>query len=500
MPKKILVAWIGRTDLKAAAGEPNVGDGPVAQGVQASSYDAIYLLSDFPAAESKPYVDWLASRSGAAIHLRSVKLNSPINFGEIYERVVEALEAIDRRGTQLTYHLSPGTPAMASVWILLAKTTHPARLIQSSLQSGVQEADIPFDIAAEFIPKLLQQSDERLTSLAQGVPDEGAEFGSIIHRSAIMKRIIAQARRVAIRSIPVLIEGESGTGKELMARAIHKASPRADKPFISVNCGAIPSELVESEFFGHKRGAFTGAVTDRKGHFERADGGSIFLDEIGELPKAIQVKLLRTLQEGEVTPVGASEPKKIDVRVIAATNRTLINEVADGRFREDLFYRLAVAIVKLPPLRERAGDISLLIEALLQQVNDAAVAIGIKHKKLSAGAKNLMLQHAWPGNIRELLNTLQRAAVWSDDETIGLEAIRDAILLSPKASASADDVLNRPVDPGIELESLMAQVARHYIERALEHTRNNKTQAARLLGFGNYQTFTNWMNRYGVER
>ncbi len=315
-----------------------------------------------------------------------------------------------------------------------------------------------------------------------------------------MKRIIAQARRVAIRSIPVLIEGESGTGKELMARAIHKASPRADKPFISVNCGAIPPELVESEFFGHKKGSFTGAVVDRKGHFERADGGTIFLDEIGELPKAIQVKLLRTLQESEVTPIGISEPRKIDVRVVAATNRTLINEVAEGNFREDLFYRLAVAIIKLPPLRQRAGDIFLLIDVLLQYVNDAAKGIGIKHKKISASAKNLLLQHTWPGNIRELLNTLQRAAVWSDDEVIDLEAIKEAILLSPKAMPGEDGILNRPVDSGLELEALMAQVARHYIERTLAHTRNNKTQAAKLLGFGNYQTFTNWMNRYGVAQ
>jgi len=500
MPSQSLVAWIGRTDLKAAAGELDAGVGPIAQGVLAGSYDAIYLLSDFPAAEAKSYIKWLASRTGAAIHLHAVKLTSPINFGEIYEHVVEVLEAIDRRGTQLTFHLSPGTPAMASVWILVAKTTHPARLIQSSPQSGVQEADIPFDIAAEFIPKFLRQSDEQLTSLAQGTPSEDAEFSSIIHRSAVMKRVIAQARRVAIRSIPVLIEGESGTGKELMARAIHKASPRADKPFISVNCGAIPPELVESEFFGHKKGSFTGAVADRKGHFERADGGTIFLDEIGELPKAIQVKLLRTLQESEVTPIGFSEAKKIDVRVVAATNRTLINEVAEGNFREDLFYRLAVAIIKLPPLRQRAGDISLLIDVLLQHVNEAAKGLGIKHKKISASAKNLLLQHTWPGNIRELLNTLQRAAVWSDDEVIGLEAVKEAILLSPKALAGEDGILNRPVEPGLELEALMAQVARHYIERTLAHTRNNKTQAAKLLGFGNYQTFTNWMNRYGVAQ
>ena len=301
-------------------------------------------------------------------------------------------------------------------------------------------------------------------------------------------------------AFPFLIEGESGTGKELMARAIHRASPRENKPFITVNCGAIPPELVESEFFGHKKGSFTGAATDRKGHFELAHGGTIFLDEIGELPKPVQVKLLRTLQEGEVTPVGSSEAKKVDVRVVAATNLTLINEVASGNFREDLFYRLAVAIIKLPPLRERAGDLSLLIDALLKQVNEASAPIGVKPKKISVAAKNLLLHHPWPGNIRELLNTLQRAAVWSDDETIGQEAIRDAILVTPTEQAGSDSILNRPLDSVLALEDLMAGVARHYLQRALEQTKGNKTQAAALLGFRNYQTLTNWMEKYKVER
>ena len=347
---------------------------------------------------------------------------------------------------------------------------------------------------------MLQRSDERLSALAMGAADEDAVFESIIHRSAVMKRVIEQARRVAIRSIPVLIEGESGTGKELMARAIHRASPRENKPFITVNCGAIPPELVESEFFGHKKGSFTGAATDRKGHFELAHGGTIFLDEIGELPKPVQVKLLRTLQEGEVTQVGSSEAKKVDVRVVAATNLTLINEVASGNFREDLFYRLAVAIIKLPPLRERAGDLSLLIDALLKQVNEASAPIGVKPKKISVAAKNLLLHHPWPGNIRELLNTLQRAAVWSDDETIGQEAIRDAILVTPTERAGSDSILNRPLDSVLALDDLMAGVARHYLQRALEQTKGNKTQAAALLGFRNYQTLTNWMEKYKVER
>jgi sigma54-dependent transcription regulator len=343
MANDLLVAWIGRTDIKAASGEPEAGLGPIAQAVGAHRYQAVHLLCDFSAAESKAFFKWISTQTEAKIHLHTVKLSSPINFGEIYERAIAVLGEISKPTTRLTFHLSPGTPTMASVWILLAKTTYPARLIQSSAQKGVEEANIPFDISAEFIPQLLQRSDERLSALAMGAADEDAVFETIIHRSAVMKRVIEQARRVAVRSIPVLIEGESGTGKELMARAIHRASPREAKPFITVNCGAIPPELVESEFFGHKKGSFTGAATDRKGHFELAHGGTIFLDEIGELPKPVQVKLLRTLQEGEVTPVGSSEARKVDVRVVAATNRTLINEVASGNFREDLFYRLAVA-------------------------------------------------------------------------------------------------------------------------------------------------------------
>ena len=500
MSNDVLVTWIGRTDLRAASGDQEVGPGPIAQAVHSGRYQVVHLISDFPLGDTKIFTKWIASQGEIKVCLHTVKLSSPINFGEIYERVVEILETIGKPTAQLTFHLSPGTPTMAAVWILLAKTTHPARLIQSSPQKGVEEANIPFDISAEFIPQLLLRSDERLSALAMGSAAEDAVFESIIHRSAVMKRVIEQARRIAVRSIPVLIEGESGTGKELMARAIHHASPRKDRPFITVNCGAISPELVESEFFGHKKGSFTGAAADRKGHFELAHSGTIFLDEIGELPKPVQVKLLRTLQEGEVTPVGSSEAKKVDVRIVAATNRTLIHEVASGNFREDLFYRLAVAIIKLPPLRERAGDLSLLIDALLKQVNEASAPIGLKPKKISVAARNLLLNHAWPGNIRELLNTLQRAAVWSDDETIGQESIREAILESPKTQANRDDILNRPLDSTIPLEELIASVARHYLQRALEQTKGNKTQAATLLGFRNYQTITNWMEKYDVER
>jgi DNA-binding NtrC family response regulator len=373
--KRVLVCWIGNTDLRAAEGEEAAGQGPIGQAVEARTFDQVVLLSDHAKTTASAYVKWLQGKTSGGVELRMHKLPGPTDFGAIYSAVVAELLNLQQshgKDVELVFHLSPGTPAMAAVWILLAKTRFPAELIESSKEHGVRTANVPFDISAEFIPELLRRSDQRLERLAQGLPDEAPEFADIIHRSPQMQQVIGRARRVALRGIPVLIEGESGTGKELLARAIHRASPRAAKPFIAVNCGAIPSELVESEFFGHKKGGFTGATADRQGHFESAQGGTLFLDEIGELPKAIQVKLLRVLQEGEVVRVGDSTPRKVDVRIIAATNRTLTNEIATGNFREDLFFRLAVAIIKLPPLRERSGDLTLLIDALMKKINQEA--------------------------------------------------------------------------------------------------------------------------------
>lgn len=502
-PHRVLICWVGRTDLRAASGAAGVGLGPIAQAVAAREFDEIHLLCDYPAEQSRPFNQWLEARTKARLVHHLARLTSPVNFGEIYKAAVSVLAGVlseHGKNADLTFHLSPGTPAMAAVWIIIAKTRHPAELIESSPEAGVNTASVPFDISAEFIPDLLRRPDEKLQELARGLPDEAPEFDQIIHRSPVMKSVIAYARRVAVRSIPVLIEGESGTGKELLARAIHMASPRATKAFVAVNCGAIPSELVESEFFGHKKGAFTGAATDRAGHFERANGGTLFLDEIGELPVPVQVKLLRVLQEGEVTRVGESETRKVNVRVLAATNRKLLEEVGRGSFREDLFYRLAVAVLRLPPLREREGDISLLVEALLKQVNEKARdEPGFREKKLSAGAKNLLLRQPWQGNVRELLNTLQRAAVWSDEETISTEAAREAILEGPASKVGRDGILDRSINQGLDLQEIIAEVARHYLRRALTDSGDNRSRAAKLLGFRSYQTLDGWLKRYDVK-
>ncbi len=253
---------------------------------------------------------------------------------------------------------------------------------------------------------------------------------------------------------------------------------------------------MESELFGHEKGAFTGADRVRRGYFEAADGGTLFLDEIGELPAAAQVKLLRVLQEGAVVRVGATTPRRVDVRVLAATNRTLTEEVAAGRFREDLFYRLAVAVLQLPPLRDRTGDTGLLADRLLEQINaESTSEPGYREKRLSAEARNVVLRHSWPGNVRELSNTLRRATIWSDGEAITAVGLRDALL--PAARDHDRQILDRPLGNGFSLPDLLSEVARHYLGRAMEEASDNKTRAAELVGLASYQTLANWLSRYG---
>ncbi len=284
-----------------------------------------------------------------------------------------------------------------------------------------------------------------------------------------LKRLLA---KVAAFPTTVLLTGESGTGKELVARAIHRASPRADKPFVAVNCGAIPETLLESELFGHVRGAFTDAHSDKPGLFVEAHTGTLLLDEVGELPASLQVGLLRVLQEGEVRPVGSSKSRKVDVRIIAATHRNLGEDVAEGRFREDLYYRLNVLPVHAAPLRERASDIPLLSKHILGRI---AGRMGFEQSTLDPAATKLLLGYSWPGNVRELENVLERAMVLSEGSVI----LPDD--LPPYLKTSADPVQAVIASGELSIKKAQVFIERELIKRALAETGGNRTQAAKLL-------------------
>jgi len=347
-------------------------------------------------------------------------------------------------------------------------------------------------------PQILSNVDEYEEQMMAGVPSFQSEFKDIKYRSKQMQRVVNKAKKVAPRrSTPVLIEGESGTGKELFARAIHKASTRTG-PFEVVNCGAIPKDLVESTLFGHKKGSFTGAISDKKGSFETASGGTLFLDEFGELPKDAQVKLLRALQEKSFTPVGGSREVKVDLRIIAATNVNLRDAVRAGTFREDLYYRVAYAILRLPPLRDREGDLGILINVLLEQANKLnELETGQKPKKLSVGAKNELKRHVWPGNVRELQATITRAVIWSAGSTIDVREVQDAI---QPAIGKSQNILGHQLGEDFDIRRVQEDLRRHYLVKALAEADGNKSKAAKLLGLNSQQVITSWMKKAAIKQ
>jgi transcriptional regulator with PAS, ATPase and Fis domain len=499
---KVIAAWLGNTDIKIAqSGEINPV-GPIAQALAAEKYDLLLLLANQPKKTCDEYISWLNDVAPTDVEVERAKITSPTNFSEIYETASQALKNLYKKydeRIELTLHLSPGTPAMSSIWIILGNTKFTARLIQSSPEKGIEPADVPFDISAEFIPHLTKSADQKRQADGIEKAPADASFGNIIYRSKEMDRVIINARKAALRNLPVLIEGESGTGKELLARAIHNDSLRANKPFIVLNCGAIPSGLIDSELFGHKKGSFTGADSDQIGAFEAANEGTLFLDEIGELPLSAQVNLLRPLQEMEIKRVGETKTRQVDVRIIAATNKNLISEVSNGGFREDLFYRLAIATMRLPPLREREGDLSLLADSLLKQVNDDAKnEPGYIAKRFSPAAKNLILRHTWPGNVRELLNTLRRVTLFSATERISKESMLESILPIAQDHILADSILGRDLSKGVDLKGVVDVVTKHYLKGAMKEAGQNKTKAAKILGLNNYQTLDHMLKKYEI--
>ena len=309
------------------------------------------------------------------------------------------------------------------------------------------------------------------------------DFRNMVGISKGMEKVFEMVRRVADTEATVLITGESGTGKELVAKAIHALSSRKGAPFVAINCAAIPRDLLESELFGHVKGAFTGAVRDKKGKFQLATGGTLFLDEVGELPTELQPKLLRALQEREVEPVGGEAPEKIDVRIVAATNMELEEEIAAGKFREDLYYRLAVIPIHLPPLRSRKEDIPLLLRHF-------AAKHGCGNVTFADNIVAALAAYTWPGNVRELENSVERLLIMRNDDTISLDDLPEKILAGAKAGDRR--IINLP-DEGYSLE----QLEREIVVEALERNNWNQTSAARFLRIPRHVLIYR-MEKYGI--
>jgi two-component system response regulator HupR/HoxA len=361
----------------------------------------------------------------------------------------------------------------AGIWQYLLKPWHPDQLLLTLQSAGelwrLQQENQRLTLELRTNPEnlALRVSNLRLKVKAQ------AGFDKLIRAAdSPLNEVCALAERVSGHDLSVLITGESGTGKELLARAIHYASARAEQPFVVENCGAMPDTLLESELFGHKRGAFTGATDTHIGLFQQADGGTLFLDEIGETSPAFQVKLLRALQEGEIRPVGSPRSVAVDVRLIAATNRDLEADVASGRFREDLYYRVAGITLYLPALRERAQDIEPIVADMLKK----SPLVG---RKMSREALGLLTRHAWPGNVRELQNEIRRALALGDGPVLGTDLLSPRVRQQVSLSGPASDAIE---EESGQLKHHLERIEAQLIRAAMLRHKGNKTHVAEELG------------------
>lgn len=391
---------------------------------------------------------------------------------EKVDLVISDLRMDEMDGLQLFSEIQKGQPGMPVI-ILTAHGSIPDAV--AATQQGV------FSFLTKPVDKdaLYKAIDEALEQRSPATDEAWRQ--AIVTRSPLMLRLLEQAGMVAQSDVSVLINGQSGTGKEIVAQAIHNASPRHDKPFVAINCGALPEQLLESELFGHARGAFTGAVSNREGLFQAAEGGTLFLDEIGDMPVALQVKLLRVLQERKVRPLGSNRDIEINVRIISATHRDLPKAMARGEFREDLFYRLNVVNLKIPPLSERAEDIPLLANHLLRQSAD-------RHKPFvrafSSDAMKRLMAAKWPGNVRQLVNVIEQCVALTSSPVIGDALVEQALEGENTALPTFAEARN--------------QFELNYLRKLLQITRGNVTHAARMAG-RNRTEFYKLLSRHELD-
>jgi len=429
------------------------------------------------------FLDW-ASKHLAARDLRILRCDNAENAVKVVEKtpvdvVVAALTLQPFDGLELLGRIRQQSPQ--TLVILTAGFPTTGQIIEATQRGAhdvLRKESLPFELRPVVESALQTQEDRR----SAGQPD--AEMPSmdgrvkIIGVSRVLQDVFKLVGRVARSDAPVLVAGESGTGKELVAKAVHEYSPRRQREMITINCGAIPENLLESELFGHEKGSFTGAIARRAGRFEQADGGTLFLDEIGDMPLSIQVKLLRVLQDGSYSRVGSNDTMKTDVRVVAATHKDLAAEVAAGRFREDLYYRLNVVELRIPPLRERREDIPLLAEYFLQRITRKN---GMARIRMSAEAVSALQSHHWPGNVRELENTIARACALSSSSILlpaDIPLASAPTKARPGVAGAIDQMLNA-APTGV---NVLDWLVRETVGRAIESSRGDLKRAAASLG------------------
>ncbi len=379
--------------------------------------------------------------------------------------------------------------------IMMTAYTSTKTAIEAMKLGAYDYLSKPFDV--DEIKVTVQKALEQNELIDENVYlrrelEQKYQFSNIVGQSRKMQEIFALIERVARTSSTILLEGESGTGKELIARAIHYAGPRSNQRFLSVNCGALPETLLESELFGHRRGAFTGAISDKKGLFQAANRGTLLLDEVGEMAPPMQVKLLRALQEKKIRQVGGNTEERVDTRIIAATNQDLRQMIQSGEFREDLYYRINVIPIRVPPLRDRHEDIPLLVDYFVKKYSSE---MGIEPPKVSIDAMRLLENYGWPGNVRELENVIERALALTSNDILTVEDIPTHLL---RRGGGAVDTVELP-EEGLDLEAYLDAIRMELMEQALERCDGVQTRAAELVGM-TFRSFRYYSKKLGLSR
>ena len=483
MKQNILFTFVGNRDPYVEGSEE---PGPVLSLLENTEFSRVYLFCTAPRyIERAKSVEEIFRQSGIYTQFKFINLDldSPVDYQEIYNKLKASVDtimtAVSHEKPTISVLLDPGTPQMQTVWFLLVQGDYlNAKLLQGIPPKFAGGAYM----VREVIIKEGALPEIRVSDKGSGerggtwyVPDSERK---IIGDSPVFKEAMDKALKFAGYDVSVLLQGETGCGKGLFARLIHDRSKRKTQPFIPVNCASISEQLAESELFGHKKGAFTGAESDRLGQFRAADGGTVFLDEIGDLPLTLQPKLLRVLEEKKFFPIGSDKEVEVDVRIIAATNKNLEKLVEMGEFRRDLYERLNQVTVNIPPLRERKEDIPALIDNFVEIWNSKYK----ERKGLSPETIQYLIEYPWPGNVRELSNTITTLCASGISASIGPELLPQKILAhfySPKSLTGME--ISIPQD-GFNLKAMMYQIEKSYYEKALEKAGGNKEKAAKLLG------------------